>query len=59
MLSKPQGVLQPEGLGKLKNISSGLEPTTFQVAARYHVPPMMMMITTATVTIKVVDNASL
>jgi hypothetical protein len=34
-LSKPQGVVRPEGLGKLKIFSSsGLEPATFRFAAQ-------------------------
>jgi hypothetical protein len=34
-LSKPQGLVRPEGLGKLKNsfISSCLEPATFRLVA--------------------------
>jgi hypothetical protein len=36
-LSKPQGLVRPEGLGKLKKkksfTSSGLEPAIFQVVA--------------------------
>jgi hypothetical protein len=33
-LSKPQGLVRPEGLGKFKNItSSGIEPATFQFVA--------------------------
>jgi hypothetical protein len=35
-LSKPQGQVRPEGLGKLKNsfTSSGLEPATFRLVAQ-------------------------
>jgi hypothetical protein len=33
-LSKPQGLMRLEGLGKFKKItSSGIEPTTFQLVA--------------------------
>jgi hypothetical protein len=34
MLSKPQGLVRPEGLGKFKNLtSSGIEPATFRFVA--------------------------
>jgi hypothetical protein len=33
-MSKPQGLVRSEGLGKFKNFtSSGIEPATFQVVA--------------------------
>jgi hypothetical protein len=36
MLSKPQGLVQPEGLGKFKKItSSGIEAATFRFVAQY------------------------